>query len=462
MKQMLRNDMTEGPLLGKMIRYAIPVILTGILQLLFNAADMIVVGRYAGNDALAAVGATGTLINLIVNLAMGLSVGTAVTTAQYYGAKDRDGVRKVVSTSMATAIVAGLIVMAIGFFGCEVFLGWMDTPKDVIKMSALYMRIYFLSMPACMIYNFCAAVLRSAGDTRHPLLFLTISGAVNVIMNLLFVIGFKMDVDGVALATLISQMLSAALVVIHMVRIQEDYRLDLKHIRFYKKQFLRLLRIGLPAGLQSSMFSISNVLIQSSVNSFGSAAVAGNSADSSIEGFIYVSMNALHQTVVTFAGQNAGAKKYARINRILALGIAMVTVIGALLGFLILQFGEPLLSLFTKADDPETPQAIEFALERMKVIASTYFLCGIMEVFNGALRGLGASLSPMIMSLVGVCGFRVVWIYTAFRVYRTPMCLYLSYPISWASTTLALAVVYTIMICHRIRRAKKESLPQSA
>jgi len=458
MKQLLRNDMTEGSLLGKMIHYAIPVILTGILQLLFNAADMIVVGRYAGNDALAAVGATGTLINLIVNLAMGLSVGTAVITAQYYGAKDRDGIKKVVSTSVATAIVAGIIVMIIGIFGCEIFLGWMSTPKDVIKMSALYMRIYFLSMPACMLYNFCAAVLRSAGDTRHPLVFLTVSGFVNVLLNLLFVIVFGMDVDGVALATLSSQMLSALLVVIHMMRIKEDYRLEWKHVRFHKKQFLRLLRIGLPAGLQSSMFSISNVLIQSSVNSFGSAAVAGNSADGSIEGFIYVSMNAMHQTVVTFAGQNAGAKKFSRINRILVLGIAMVIVIGCTLGFLILQFGEPLLSLFTKADDPETPQAIAFALERMKVIASTYFICGIMEVFNGALRGLGASLSPMIMSLVGVCGFRVVWIYTAFRAYRTPMCLYLSYPISWICTTVALGVVYAIMISRKIRQAKQETM----
>ena len=435
---MTREQMTQGPLLKKLFLYSLPIMATGILQLLFNAADLIVVGRWGGDVSLAAVGATGALINLIVNLFIGLSVGTSVTVAQRVGAGDKEGLQRVIHTSMAAAVVGGIIVFFIGFFGAHTFLGWMGTPDDVIDLSTLYMKIYFVGIPASMIYNFGGAILRSSGDTKRPLIILTSAGALNVVLNMIFVIGFKMTVDGVAWATTISQTMSAVLVVIHLIRHKGDIHLDVRKIRFHREEFLQLLKIGIPAGLQGSMFSISNVIIQKSVNSFESEFMSGNSAAGNLEGFIYVAMNSFHQTALTFTGQNVGAKKPERINRVLALCTMYGVASGVILSGIVYLLRYPLLGLYL----PDAPGSVEAGIQRLNVIATTYFLCGAMEVINGVLRGMGSSLVPMLMTVLTVCGFRILWIFTVFAQHKTPFTLFLSYPISWILCIIAQFILY--------------------
>lgn len=424
-------DMLNGPLAGKLLLFALPLMASSLLQLLFNAADVVVVGRYAGKEALAAVGSTSSLINLLVNLFVGLSVGANVTAARYLGANDREGVSATVQTSITIALASGLVLTLIGSLLSRQMLVLMSSPADVIDLAALYLKIYFLGMPANMLYNFGAALLRAQGDTRRPLYFLSIAGAVNVALNLVFVICFHLSVAGVALATIISQYISAALVLICLVRDQGALHLELGKLRIDSRVLRRILQVGLPAGFQGTIFSISNVVIQSAVNGFGSTAiVAGSSASSNIEGFVYTSMNAFYQTALTFTSQNYGACQCRRVDRIFALCAAYAAGFGLVLGNLAYFFGHPLASIYAPGDEEVIAQAVV----RLGVICTTYFLCGLMDVPVGVLRGIGYSVVPMVVSLVGACGLRLLWVAFVFPNFRTPAVLYLSYPVSWVIT----------------------------
>ena len=429
-------DMTEGALLPKVLLFSLPLIASGILQLLFNAADMVVVGRFAGKEYLAAVGSTGSLINLMVNVFIGLSVGGSVAVAKSFGAGDPAAVHKAVHTAMTLAIIAGLAVGLIGFVFCRPLLALMDNP--VLDLATTYMKIYFLGMPFNMIYNFGASILRAVGDTRRPLTYLTIAGVVNVVLNLITVVLLHMNVAGVAIATVASQAVSAVLVVACLMRSHGVVHLDVKELRIHKRQLIDIARVGLPAGLQGSLFSISNVLIQSSINSFGEVVVAANSAGGNLEGFVYTAMNAIHQAALTFASQNLGAGKIRRVRRSMWVCIATVTVIGLVMGNLLYMCGEPLLSLYLDdptAIDPLTGiTVLEYGMKRLFYLVPLYCLCGLMDVMVGTLRGIGYSVMPMIVSLTGACLFRVVWIMTIFAASPTLDILYVSYPISWALT----------------------------
>ena len=436
-------DMLHGPLYKNLILFTLPMIASGILQLLYNAADVIVVGRWAGQTSLAAVGSCGALMNLVTNLFLGLSVGTSVMVAQRIGAGRYDEVHRAVQTTVTVSVIGGLILGAAGYFLARDALLAMSTPEDVIDLASLYLEICFLGVPGIMIYNFGAAVLSAIGDTRRPLYFLAASGMVNVVLNLVFVIAFHMDVAGVALATIISQYISAALVVFCLMRSHECYHFDIRKMAVSGKDLLEMMRIGLPAGLQGTLFSLSNVIIQSTVNSFGSVVMAGNSASANLEGFIYVSMNALHQTALTFTGQNYGARQYRRTGRILADCLVLVCAVGLLLGLLVYVLRMPLLAIYAPGEE----DVIAAGAIRCTIISLTYFTCGIMDVMVGGLRGLGYSVMPMIVSLLGACGLRIVWIYTIFPLQPTLQCLYLSYPISWVVTSLVHVICY--LVVHR-------------
>ena len=445
------QSMLEGPLFPSIIRYTIPIILTSLLQLLFNAADLVVVGRFCGSVSVAAVGSTGAITNLMVNFFIGLSVGAGVSVAHGLGSREDTVVSNTVHTALPTAIVSGLILTIIGVAFSETFLRMMGTPDNVLPLSATYMQIYFGGITFSMVYNFCAAILRAAGDTKSPLLYLTIAGVVNVILNIFFVTVLHMNVAGVALATTLSQGISAALVTRALMKRTDACHLDLGQMRFHKAQLTKMLRIGLPAGIQASLFSISNVLIQSSVNSFGDVFMSGSAASSNIEGFVYVSLNAFHQTAVNFIGQNAGARKYRRVYQTLWVCLGCVTVVGIVFGFTAWSFGRSLLSIYIT----DSQQAIEYGMVRLAYICLPYFLCGLMDVSTGALRGLGASVVPMVISVLGVCGLRIFWIYTVFQVYHTPECLFFSYTVSWIVTFLFQIAAF-FLVC---RKFPKEENP---
>ena len=432
-------DMCNGPLFGKILIFTLPLMLSGILQLLFNAADVIVVGRFAGNEALAAVGSTGALTNLLVNLFIGLSVGANVLVARYYGAKAQDEVSQTVHTSVMISLLGGIFLAIIGIVLARPLLLLMETPENVIEHSVLYMRIYFLGMPVMLLFNFGSAILRAIGDTRRPLFYLTIAGIVNVCLNLWFVIGFHMGVAGVALATILAQCVSTALILRCLLQSDGCFRLQLSRLQINWDKFGKIAAIGLPAGIQGSLFSISNVLIQSSVNSFGAIAMAGNTAGANVEGFVYTAMNSVHQTAVSFTSQNLGGRRFERINKILVECIFFVTAIGLVMGNGAVLFGEQILGLYSSDQE-----VIAYGLQRMAVICTTYFLCGIMDVMVGSIRGLGYALMPMIVSLMGACVFRVVWICTVFQWNRTLHTLYLSYPVSWTLTALVHVVCFII------------------
>lgn len=433
-------DMLNGPLLGKLLLFALPLIFSSILQLLFNAADVIVVGRFAGPEALAAVGSTGSLVNLLTNLFIGLSVGANVLFARYIGAKMDKDASEILHTSILLSLISGVLLTIIGLIFATPLLHMMSTPSDVLPLSSLYLKIYFLGMPAMLFYNFGSALLRAVGDTRRPLIYLAISGVVNVILNLIFVIVLNLSVAGVALATISSQILSAVLLLICLIRMTGPCHLNLKALNIHKQHAIKIMAIGLPAGLQGTIFSLSNVLIQSSINSFGSIAMAGNSAASNIEGFVYVAMNAFHQTAISFVSQNYGAKKYDRIKRVLLLCLTCVIITGLLLGNLAYFFGTPLLAVYNNS-----PDVIARGLERMALVCVPYFLCGAMDVMVGTLRGLGYSIMPMIVSLIGACAFRILWIATIFQWFHSLPCLFLSYPVSWALTLTAHIICYFII-----------------
>ncbi len=425
-------NMCEGPLFSKIVAFTIPLILSSILQLLFNAADMIVAGKYVGKEALAAIGTTGSLINLIINVFMGLSVGSNVLVARYRGAKRDKDVFETVHTSILLSIICGLILTVIGVIFAPKILVLMGTPENVLPLSSLYIRIYFLGMPMSMLYNFGAAILRAVGDTKHPLTYLTIAGALNAVCNVIFIVVFHMGVDGVAYATILSQTVSAILTLGCLVRSRENYRLEFKKLRLYKDKVLQIMKLGLPAGFQGAIFSMSNVLIQSSINSFGESAMAGNTAATNLEGFVYVAMNSFYHACLSFTSQNYGAHKFDRVKKVLITCLGCVIVSGAVLGFLCYFFGPQLLSIY--ADKADRDIVISYGMLRIPIIMLTYFTCGMMDVIVGSIRGLGYSIMPMIVSLMGACGFRILWIYTVFKKIHTLPCLYYSYPISWVLT----------------------------
>ena len=439
-------DMTQGSLLAQVLLFSFPLMLSSILQLLFNAADVVVVGRFDGQEALAAVGSTGALTNLIVNLFLGLSVGANVIIARYFAARSYKDVSEAVHTSVAVSVFGGVILAVFGYIMSGTFLRWMDSPEDVLPLATRYMQIIFLGMPFNMLYNFGAAVLRSIGDTRRPLMYLTIAGVVNVLLNLFFVIVFHMGVAGVALATILSQGISSALVLICLLRSEGAVRVDLRRLRIHPGKLWEIARIGVPAGLQGMCFSLSNVVIQSTVNSFGTAAVAGNSAAANIEGFVYVSMNALHQAAVTFTSQNLGAQKFVRIRKAAIVCVGTVAAVGFGLGMLALAGRFPLLGLYTTSDE-----VVEKALIRMRIIMPTYFLCGVMDVLCGSLRGLGKTMMPMLVSVAGACAFRILWIMLILPMNRSMEMLYYSYPASWALT----ALIHLICLLRELRKVPK-------
>ena len=434
--------MCEGPILKKMLLFALPLMASSLLQLLFNAADIIVVGRFAGDNSLAAVGSTTSLINLLVNLFMGCSIGANVLVARFFGAKKSNELSETVHTTMALSIVSGLILTVIGVIGAPVILELMQTPEEVLELAVIYLRTYFCGMTSMMVYNFGAAILRAIGDTKRPLYYLIIAGVINVVFNLFFVIVLKWDVFGVGLATTISQTISAVFIVRCLMNEQEAIRLYPKKIRIYKDKLLTILQIGLPAGFQGTLFSLSNVFVQSSVNLFGSTVMAGNSAAQNIEGFIYVSTNAFHQASISFTSQNCGAGKYERINKILLVAQGCTVVIGSVFSLSAVAMGPLLLSLYTTS-----AAVVEAGMVRMKIIGSFYALCGIMDTMVGSLRGMGYSFVPMVVSLLGACATRLLWLATVFQMdaFHTIETVYIIYPISWVLTAVAHIITFMIV-----------------
>ncbi len=439
-------DMCSGRIMGKMLIFAIPLMLSSILQLLFNAADVIVVGRFAGDNSLAAVGSTSSLVNLLTNVFLGLSVGANVCVAKYTGAGKEDGVSATVHTAVSLALISGAMLTVIGLLGARTILTWMSSPPEVIDLSVLYLRIFFVGMIPNMLYNFGAAILRSVGDTRRPLYYLLFAGVINLILNLIFVIVFSMDVAGVALATIISQTISAVLTIRCLMKERGAIRFEIRKLRIDVRIVREILRIGLPSGFQGLLFSLSNVIIQSAVNSFGATVVAANSAAANIEGFVWVSMNAFHQASITFTGQNYGAGKNDRVLHVMKDALICVMLTGLILGRTVYHFGLNLLGLYTT-----NPEVAQIGLERIKWVCGLYFLCGMMDVMVGMLRGVGYSVMPMIVSLIGACGLRIIWIFTLFQTERfhTPMYLYVTYPVSWG-ITFVFHVICFIIIWRRI------------
>lgn len=447
-----KMDLTSGAVLPNMLRFSLPIMASGVLQLLFNAADIIVVGRFAGDNSMGAVGSTSSLINLFTNLFIGLSVGVNVIAARSHGANSKDDMQDIVHTSVLLSLICGVVLAVIGVFLAPEILELMETTEAQLPLAVTYLRIYFLGMPATMLYNFGAAVLRAVGDTKRPLYFLTTAGVVNVLLNLMFVIVFKMDVAGVALATVISQCISAVLIVICLAKEKGAIHLDFRKLKIHGIVMKAVVRVGLPAGLQGMIFSLSNVVIQSSVNLFGETVVSGNSAAASIEHFVYIAMNTFYQAAISFTGQNVGAKKYRRIPRILFCAEGCVIVTGLVLGWAAYLFGQPLLSIYSKSAD-----VIAAGLVRAGIILTTYALCGCMDVMVGMMRGIGYSIMPMIVSLIGACGLRILWIATVFQIpeYHVIQTVYLSYPITWGITLLA-HIVCWVIVWRKLKREKKE------
>lgn len=442
-------NMCEGPLFGKILLFSVPLMLSSILQLLFNAADVIVVGNFAGSQSLAAVGSTGSLVNLLTNLFVGLSVGVNVAVARFLGAGETKRIGKTVHTAILLSILSGVFLAFAGILFAGTLLRWMSSPEDVIGLATKYLRIYFLGMPAVMLYNFGSAILRAAGDTKRPLYYLSLAGVVNVVLNLIFVIGFDMGVAGVGTATVVSQYISALLVMRCLMREEGALQLKLKELKLHWDVVGVLLQIGLPAGIQGTIFSLSNVVIQSSINSFGSTVMAGSAASANLEGFVYVAMNAFHQTAMTFTSQNFGAGKKERIVRILLLCQGLVVAVGIVLGNGAYLFGEQLLGVYSRDE-----AVIRAGMNRMQYICCFYAICGVMDVMVGALRGIGYSVMPMIVSLLGACGLRLLWIATVFAKVHTEQVLYLSYPISWFLT----ASVHFLCFMIVWNRIKKKNL----
>ena len=445
-------DMCSGPILPKLLRLVLPLMLSSILQLLFHTADIIVVGNFAGENSLAAVGSTGSLVNMMTNLFLGLSVGTNVLTARYLGAKDSGNVSRTVHTAISMSLISGVILTLIGVIFAEKLLLLMQSPPEVLSLSALYLRIYFLGMIPMLIYNFGSSILRAKGDTKRPLYFLTIAGVVNVALNLIFVIVWKMDVAGVALATVISQCISAIFILICLAKETDGVKFSPKKLQLEGKIVRRILQVGIPAGLEGVVFSLSNVVLQSSVNSFGAIVMAGCAAAASIEGFVWMAMNAFSQGTLTFISQNMGAGKYGRINKILRTSLLCSGLTGLVLGNLAYLFGGSLVRIY----DPR-PEVVVPALTRMMYVGRLYFLCGLMDIVGCTVRGMGHPTAPTIVSLLGACGLRLLWILTLFQLpqFHTRGFLFMSYPVSWMITLLAHITCFVIFR----KRYPKEDAP---
>lgn len=424
-------DLCNGPLFSTILIFALPIMAMNILQLMFNAADMMVVGRFSSSEALAAVGATGYLINLLVNVFMGLSIGTSVVLAQDYGAGKVEAVRSTVHTSIAISIIGGIAIMILGLATCEPLLNLMGTPQDIIHLSILYMKIYFLGLPASMVYNFGAAILRAVGDSQTPMLILVVTGIINVLFNMFFVISLGMSVDGVAWATVISQYLASAFILWSLMRSNSAIRFRFNRLQVDRGKLRDIVKIGLPAGLQAFLFSISNVLIQSAVNSFGSVVVAASSAADNVEGFLDTTINAYYNATVIVTGQNMGAGKYDRIDSIAKVCTSLIFATWIILGGVIMIFGPTLLGLYSK-----NPEVVELGMLRMRLLMGAYFAFGTMTVFPGLSRGMGYSILPMLCTLVGVCLMRIVWLVTIFAWRPTLMVLFACYPVTWIITGL--------------------------
>ncbi len=448
-------DMVRGPVLSKMLLFSLPLMLSSILQLLFNAADIIVVGRFAGDNALAAVGSNTSIIGLLTNLFIGLSVGANVTVGRFYGARRAKELSDTVHTTITLGLVSGVLLTIVGIGISRPILVLMGMPDEVLPLAVLYLRIYFLGMTGTMIYNFGSAILRAIGDTRRPLYYLAFSGVVNVSLNLFFVIILDMSVAGVGAATAISQTLSAFFILRCLMKEEGALKLEVKKLCLHKDKALAIFRIGVPSGVNGMVFSLTNMLIQASVNSFGAIVVAGSAAAANIENFIYFAMNAFYQATISFTSQNVGAKRVSRIDRVLKRGLICVVVIGLLMGLLAVTFGETLLGIYSTND-----AVIASGMERLQIIGMTYFLCGAMEVFTGALRGMGYSLVPMIISIVGVCGIRILWIMTIFQLpkFHTVEMLFMTYPVTWAITLTALLVMFFVMRKHLREKAVAREL----
>ena len=451
-KKLRELDMTEGSLAKKMLIFTLPLMLSGVLQLLYNAADIIVVGRYSGSVSLAAVGSNSSLVNLLVGMFIGMASGVNVIAAKHYGAKNDKGISLTVHTSILFGLICGVAVGTAGFLTAKKMLIFMGSPSDVIELSTLYLKIYFLGMPGLVVYNFGAALLRAAGDTNRPLIFLMISGVLNVLLNLLFVAVFKMDVAGVALATTISQYVSTALVIICLIRTDAAFKFMPNRMRLNGRTLAGIIKVGLPAGLQAVLFSISNVLIQSTVNSFGSVVMAGNAAAISIENFSYVSMDAVGQSAVTATGQNTGAKKYTNFSRIMKIGILYAAIVGIAWGIIYILFGRELTDIYA----PGQPDVIEVGKIRLDIFGYTYFIWGIMNIFIALLRGMGYPIIPTLVSVIGICGVRIVWIYLIFPLHPVLESLYISYPVSWLITLPVVAVCYFIIKMILIKRQRAQ------
>ena len=438
--------MVNGSIMDKMISFALPLMLSGILQLLFNAVDIIVVGRFSGSQSLAAVGSTSSLINMLTNLFIGISLGANVLAARFYAAGKHKEMSETVHTAIATAFVSGVIMIFVGIFLSRPALELMDTPSDVIELSTLYIRIYFLGMPFFMLYNYGAAILRAVGDTKRPLIFLVISGVVNACLNMLLVIVFHLDVAGVAIATVISQVISCVLVIGCLYKTDAVYQLRFKKLRIKKKYLVQIFRIGIPAGLQSTLISFSNVLLQSSVNSFGSIAMAGYTAANNILSFLYMAANAVTQACMSFTSQNFGARKPKRMDRVIIDGMILQFVICLSLGTLAYVFGSQISSIYTDNSD-----VIKSSVEILALTTIPYFLCGIMDAWPGIIRGMGRSTVPMILCLIGTVGVRILWIFFFFPHHRTLRYLFISYPVSWIATII-MQLAYFFIIRKEIHR----------
>lgn len=430
-------DMTKGPFLKKILIFSIPLMLTGLLQLAYNSADVIVVGRFVGKEALAAVGSTGALVNLFLNVFLGLSMGSGVMVARHIGEGDDKTVHECVHTAMLLSVICGIFIGAVGFFASPFMLKIMDVPADVIDLAALYLKIYFLGSPGLLAYNFGASIIRATGDTKRPLYILTLSGLVNVVLNLVLIIFFHMGVSGVAIATIVSQYLSAVLIIIYLTRMPNACRLIFRKLRIYKAEIKSILRLGLPAGIQNSLFSVSNVIIQSTVNSFGSVAMAGIAAGSNFDSYVYTCTNAVAQTTMTFTSQNMGAKRFSNIGKVYRYCLIITLVIGIAMGAFGCVFGNQIVGLFS--DDPDV---IAIGADRLLLIMPFYFFCSLMDVASNQIRGMGKSFEPMIVSLLGACGTRLLWIYFILPLNKTLTTLYWAYPVSWAVTFFVLFALY--------------------
>ena len=437
MRKSTEIDLCTGSIVKKLILYALPLLFSNVLQLLFNAADIAVLGQFVGDHAVAAVGATAALINLIVGLFVGLSVGANVLVARFAGANDRERAHRTVGTSVIVSLITGVFLAAVGFFAAEVFLRWMNCPENILGMAAKYLRIYFLGMPIMMLYNFSASILRAAGDTLRPLFYLVIGGVFNVGLNLFFVLVMKKDVEGVAVATVVSQGVSAALSLVTLAKGKGFSSLSRPYLKLYKRELADMMKIGIPAGLQGCVFSVSNVLIQASINGFGDLAVTGNTVAGQFDGFIYQAMNAIALSALAFVSQNLGAGNLERVRKSVRASLVVVTVVGLAVSGLVLLFRRPLCGIMTDKEE-----VLAFAMLRLYYVATPYFLCGIMDVMSNSVRGLGYSTLAMTISLLGSCVFRIVWLNTIYWINPVLDMVYVVYPVSWALTALIFIVLY--------------------